>query len=98
MGSPDHNFFTACTDVKNYMTDSMRFSIEAIEGNLTNKQKMTIWNKYGISPMLARIIRNRDVIEDEEIVMNFKDSVSPCIIKPLKGEKYTYLVLPIRIN
>lgn len=50
MGSPDHNFFTACTDVKNYMTDSMKFSIEAIEGNLTNKQKMTIWNKYGISP------------------------------------------------
>lgn len=37
-------------------------------------------------------------IDDEEITMNFKDSVSPCIIKPLKGEKYKYLVLPIRIN
>ena len=38
------------------------------------------------------------VIEDEEIMMNFKDQVSPCIIKPLKGETYKYLVLPIRIN
>ncbi|MBQ0041354.1 MAG: DNA polymerase III subunit beta [Clostridiales bacterium] len=38
------------------------------------------------------------VIEDEEVIMNLKDSISPCIIKPLKGEKYAYLVLPIRIN
>ena len=38
------------------------------------------------------------VIEDEEININFKDSVSPAIIKPLKGDKYTYLILPIRMN
>ena len=38
------------------------------------------------------------VIEDEEIVMNFRDSISPCIIKPLKGDRYTYLILPIRMN
>ncbi len=38
------------------------------------------------------------VIEDEEVMINFKDSISPCIIKPLKGDTYTYLVLPIRIN
>ena len=38
------------------------------------------------------------VIEDEEIFINFKDSTSPCIIKPLKGNKYKYVVLPIRIN
>lgn len=38
------------------------------------------------------------VIEDEEININFRDSISPCIIKPLKGNKYTYLILPIRIN
>lgn len=37
-------------------------------------------------------------IEDEEIYINFKDSISPCVVKPLKGNKYTYLVLPIRIN
>jgi DNA polymerase-3 subunit beta len=38
------------------------------------------------------------VIEDEEIIINFKDSISPAIIKPLKGDKYTYLILPIRLN
>ena len=38
------------------------------------------------------------VIEDEEVIINFRDSVSPCVIKPLKGEKYSYLILPIRMN
>lgn len=38
------------------------------------------------------------VIEDEEIILNMKDSISPCIIKPLKGDKYKYLILPIRLN
>lgn len=37
-------------------------------------------------------------IDDEEILINMKDQVSPCIIKPLKGDRYIYLVLPIRIN
>ena len=38
------------------------------------------------------------VIDDEEIMINFRDSISPAIIKPLKGDKYKYLVLPIRMN
>lgn len=38
------------------------------------------------------------VIEEEEIIMNMKDSTSPCIIKPLKGETYKYLILPIRLS
>jgi len=50
MGSPDHNFFTACKDVESYMSDSMSFAVSAMEGNLTEKQKMLIWRKYGISP------------------------------------------------
>lgn len=50
MGDPDHNFYSACTDVENYMTDSMKYAVSAMEGDLTQKQKMTIWRKYGISP------------------------------------------------
>lgn len=37
-------------------------------------------------------------IDDEEIILSMKDSVSPCIITPLQGELYLYLVLPVRIN
>ena len=37
------------------------------------------------------------VIEDEEIVMNFKSSITPCVISPVEGNEYQYLVLPVRI-
>lgn len=37
-------------------------------------------------------------IEDEEVLLHMKDSNSPCIVTPLTGERYLYLVLPIRIN
>jgi DNA polymerase-3 subunit beta len=38
------------------------------------------------------------VIEDEEIMIYMTNSVSPCLIKPLTGDKYVYLILPVRIN
>ena len=38
------------------------------------------------------------VIDDEEINIYFRDSISPLIIKPLKGELYKYLILPIRMS
>lgn len=37
-------------------------------------------------------------IEDEEIIMEMKDNVSPCIITPVEGDKYLYMILPVRIN
>ncbi|MDD4564443.1 MAG: DNA polymerase III subunit beta [Eubacteriales bacterium] len=38
------------------------------------------------------------VVNDEEIVMEFNTSVSPCMIKPMEGNAYEYLVLPVRIS
>lgn len=38
------------------------------------------------------------VINDEEVFMELNTGVSPCLIKPIEGEKYEYLVLPVRIS
>lgn len=38
------------------------------------------------------------VIEDDEIVLEFKTAVTPCLIKPIEGNNYEYLVLPVRIT
>ena len=38
------------------------------------------------------------VIDDEEIFINFGTSISPCIIKPIENEHYTYMILPIRMK
>lgn len=37
-------------------------------------------------------------IEDEKIQIQFTSSLSPCIIQPIEGDEYKYLILPIRLN
>ena len=37
-------------------------------------------------------------IVDEEVIMEFNTNVSPCIVKPVEGDKYDYLILPVRIS
>ena len=37
-------------------------------------------------------------IDDEEVVLEMRTSVTPCIIKPIEGNGYEYLVLPVRIS
>lgn len=35
-------------------------------------------------------------ISDEQVVMRFNSNVSPCVLCPVEGEAYLYLVLPVR--
>lgn len=37
-------------------------------------------------------------IEDEEIFIDFTTNMAPCVIKPLKEEKFLYMILPVRIR
>lgn len=37
-------------------------------------------------------------IDDDEIEMTFNTSITPCIVRPLEGNKYEYLILPVRIT
>lgn len=36
-------------------------------------------------------------VEDQEIVMCFNSNVSPCMLKPVTGDQYRFLVLPVRV-
>ena len=38
------------------------------------------------------------VLDDDEIVMEMVSSVKPCVIKPVSGNRFEYLVLPVRIS
>ena len=37
-------------------------------------------------------------IYDENILMLFNKNISPCMIKPLKGDSFEYLILPVRLS
>lgn len=36
-------------------------------------------------------------IDDEEVYLHFNTSLSPCVFKPVEGDNFKYLVLPLRI-
>ncbi len=38
------------------------------------------------------------VVDDENIVMLFNNNVSPCLVRPLSGDYFEYLILPVRIS
>lgn len=38
------------------------------------------------------------VIDDEQIVMLFNTSISPCLVQPISGNGFEYLILPVRIT
>lgn len=38
------------------------------------------------------------VIEDDEVYMDFGTNISPCVIRPVGEDKYTYMVLPVRLK
>ena len=37
------------------------------------------------------------VIEDEDVILEFNTPITPCLIKPTMGDRYEYLILPVRI-
>ena len=37
-------------------------------------------------------------IDDEQIMIEFNTGRAPCAVKPLEGDKYTYIILPVRIS
>lgn len=45
------------------------------------------------SRFLTDVIRN---VDSDSIRMCFNSSVSPCLIRPVEGNRYTFLVLPVR--
>ena len=37
------------------------------------------------------------VLDDEEVFLDMNNNVSPCVVRPVQGDEYYYLILPVRI-
>lgn len=44
---------------------------------------------------LSDVIKN---IRDDKIILEYKDSVGPCLIKPVDSERFLYLIMPVRYS
>ncbi len=38
------------------------------------------------------------VIDDDEVKLELNSNITPCLIKPVEGNKFEYLILPVRMN
>ncbi len=78
---------------------NMEVTSKSEEGNV--KEEVII-SKEGDDLMIGfnskYMIDALKAIDDESITMNFNTSISPCLLKPITGEEYEYLVLPVRIT
>ena len=37
-------------------------------------------------------------ISDEEIEMNCNTGISPCLVKPIEGDRFEYLIMPVKLS
>lgn len=37
-------------------------------------------------------------VDDEKILMEFNTSTTPCLVKPIEGDPFEYLIFPVRIS
>lgn len=62
---------------------------EEVEINLLGKNLDISFNSRYMLDVLKEIY-------DEDIVMDLNTSISPCMIRPVQGDSYLYLVLPVK--
>lgn len=64
--------------------------LEELDATLTGDPIEIAFNaKY-----ITDVIRN---ITDDDLVMHFNSNVSPCVVSPMEGDGYLYLILPVRV-
>lgn len=82
------------------ITDNvMTISSKSEEGNLTED---VLISKEGenleIGFNAKYVIDVLKAIDDEEIQMLFNSGITPCLVEPIEGNKFEYLILPVRIS
>ena len=83
-------------DIKeNIMTVSAKSEIGNVNENVTSilegKDMVIAFNGKYLSEYLK-------IVTDEFIKLNLNTNIDPCVITPVGGEGFLYLVLPVRIN
>lgn len=74
------------------ITSSTKLGIskEQMEVN-TNGSNITI----GFNPRF--LLDSFRVIDDEKVEIYFSSPVGPCVVKPIENDKFTFMILPVRI-
>lgn len=80
-------------------SNKMEITAKTEEGNVYDELDISLEGEPLEIGFNAKYIKEAlSVIEDDEIILEFNTNISPCLIKPLVGNDFEYLILPVRIN
>ena len=83
----------------NINIDSLNISCVSVTGDAKETINTVVEGKeleIGFNPRY--LLEALKVIEEDNIVLDFSSSISPLIIKPVSGNKYLYMVLPVKLK
>lgn len=83
----------------NISMDGIEISCTSLAGDAKENINCVVEGKnleIGFNPRY--LIEALKVIENEEVLMNYTTNVSPMIIKPIHGNDYIYMVLPVKLR
>lgn len=83
----------------NISMDGIEISCTSLAGDAKENVACVVEGKnleIGFNPRY--LIEALKVIENEEVLMNYTTNVSPMIIKPVHGNDYIYMVLPVKLR
>jgi DNA polymerase-3 subunit beta len=64
---------------------------EEVGISLTGKNLTIAFNSRYLLDVLKEV-------KDDSLIFDFNTSISPCVIRPLQGESFYYLVLPVKTS
>ena len=83
----------------NIMENELEITSKSEEGNVRENVYISREGKDLIIGFNSKyLLDSLKAVEDENISMLFNTPISPCLIRPLEGNEYEYLVLPVRIT
>ena len=83
----------------NIKENEMEITSKSEEGNVKEEVFISRDGKDLVIGFNSKyLLDSLKVIDDENIKMLFNTPISPCLIRPIEGNEYEYLVLPVRIT
>lgn len=77
--------------------DNMRIHSSTNMGNANEQLKVEMkGNDLEIRFNPRYFMEALRAIDDEKVEISFTNDVGPCVVKPLEGDEYTYLIVPLR--
>ncbi len=82
----------------NFEGDMLHITANSEKGSINDEIEINLVGKdIEIAFNAKYILDVMKVLEDESIFMNMNNSVTPCVIVPTEGERYYYMILPVRL-